>query len=279
MALTGEELYNLWSNPDFKEYLLFCLASKDTDLKKAANYYQKMDDLLRNRISRSKREDGKQDDIFEECWPNKIVEYVRWLVSDYIRRQHSKRNAKVRERVVAQDNSEVPKRLYEIVTLVSKLHTFDGYDAIMERLRYREKGIGAELIYPRFTAAMLRLGDVLDVENNRFSLYSVEHMSQMPEESSTHMLKHEAISHIIITPEEIQVEAESDQIEVCQCAQDWFHLIEREVQDLIYSWNEIAPPLLRGCTLKRSQCYVYLLDSNNKKHAYHLERQLSLIHI
>lgn len=143
----------------------------------------------------------------------------------------------------------------------------------MERLRYREKGIGAELIYPRFTAAMLRLGDVLDVENNRFSLYSVEHMSQMPEESSTHMLKHEAISHIIITPEEIQVEAESDQIEVCQCAQDWFHLIEREVQDLIYSWNEIAPPLLRGCTLKRSQCYVYLLDSNNKKHAYHLERQ------
>lgn len=273
MALTGEELYNLWSNPDFKEYLLFCLASKDTDLKKAANYYQKMDDLLRNRISRSKREDGKQDDIFEECWPNKIVEYVRWLVSDYIRRQHSKRNAKVRERVVAQDNSEVPKRLYEIVTLVSKLHTFDGYDAIMERLRYREKGIGAELIYPRFTAAMLRLGDVLDVENNRFSLYSVEHMSQMPEESSTHMLKHEAISHIIITPEEIQVEAESDQIEVCQCAQDWFHLIEREVQDLIYSWNEIAPPLLRGCTLKRSQCYVYLLDSNNKKHAYHLERQ------
>lgn len=34
MALTGEELYDLWSNPDFKEYLLFCLASKDPDLKK-----------------------------------------------------------------------------------------------------------------------------------------------------------------------------------------------------------------------------------------------------
>lgn len=76
--------------------------------------------------------------------------------------------------------------------------------------------------------------------------------------------KHEAISHIIITSEEIQVEAESDQIEVCKCAQDWFHLIEQEVQDLIYSWNEIAPPLLRGCTLKRSHCHVYLLDSNNK---------------
>ena len=273
MALTGEELCDLWSNPDFKEYLLFCLTSKDTDLKKAANYYQKMDDLLRNRTSQSKREEGKQDDIFEECWPNKIVEYVKWLVSDYIRRQHSKRNLKVRKRVIAQNNSEVPHRLYEMAALVAELHTFDGYDAIMEGLRYREKGIGAELIYPRFTAAMLRLGDVLDVENNRFSLYSVEHMSQMPEESSIHMLKHAAIRHIIITPEEIQVEAESDQIEVCQCAQDWFHLIEQEVQDLIYSWNEIAPPLLRGCTLKRSQCYVYLLDNNNKKHAYHLERQ------
>lgn len=273
MALTGKELHDLWSDPDFKEYLLACLTSKDPDLKEAASYYQKMDELLRSKTNMRHTEDKNRKDIFEECWPNRIVEYVKWLVSDYVRRQHSKRNVKVRERVVAEDNSEVPRRLYEIVALVSELHTYDGYDAIMERLRYREKGIGAELIYPRFTAALLRLGDVLDVENNRFSLYSVEHMEQMPGLSSTHMLKHEAISHIIITSEEIQVEAESDQIEVCKCAQDWFHLIEQEVQDLIYSWNEIAPPLLRGCTLKRSHCHVYLLDSNNKKHAYHLGRQ------
>ena len=46
-------------------------------------------------------------------------------VSDYVRRQHSKRNVKVRERVVAEDNSEVPRRLYEIVALVSELHTYD----------------------------------------------------------------------------------------------------------------------------------------------------------
>lgn len=39
MALTGKELHDLWSDPDFKEYLLACLTSKDPDLKEAASYY------------------------------------------------------------------------------------------------------------------------------------------------------------------------------------------------------------------------------------------------
>ena len=121
MALTGKELHDLWSDPDFKEYLLACLTSKDPDLKEAASYYQKMDELLRSKTNMRHTEDKNRKDIFEECWPNRIVEYVKWLVSDYVRRQHSKRNVKVRERVVAEDNSEVPRRLYEIVALVSDI--------------------------------------------------------------------------------------------------------------------------------------------------------------
>ena len=46
MAVTGSELYELWRNPDFKEYLLNCLSSKDPDEKEAAQYYQHMDDAL-----------------------------------------------------------------------------------------------------------------------------------------------------------------------------------------------------------------------------------------
>ena len=105
--MTGKELHDLWSDPDFKEYLLACLTSKDPDLKEAASYYQKMDELLRSKTNMRHTEDKNRKDIFEECWPNRIVEYVKWLVSDYVRRQHSKRNVKVRERVVAEDNSEV----------------------------------------------------------------------------------------------------------------------------------------------------------------------------
>ena len=49
MAVTGSELYELWRNPDFKEYLLNCLSSKDPDEKEAAQYYQDMDDALRKK--------------------------------------------------------------------------------------------------------------------------------------------------------------------------------------------------------------------------------------
>ena len=53
--------------------------------------------------------------------------------------------------------------------------TGEGWFLTGEMLELINEGV---MIYPRFTAALLRLGDVLDVENNRFSLYSVEHMEQ-----------------------------------------------------------------------------------------------------
>ncbi len=126
----------------------------------------------------------------------------------------------------------------------------------------KKKGIRAESIYPRFAAAMLRLGDVLDVENNRFSEFAVEHMTQMPYESILHKMKHESITHIVISPEVIR-----------RCAQRWFDLVNKEVEDLIYGWNEIAPPALLGCTLKRSQCYVYFVNESNTRVRYELAKQ------
>lgn len=270
MAVTGSELYELWRNPDFKEYLLNCLSSKDPDEKEAAQYYQDMDDALRKKEYNN--EEKKDKDIFSDIWPARIVNYVKWLVTGYIRRLHSKRNSLVRKRIIQLQDKKVPQRLYEMAALISELHGED-FEELLNQLNYEEKGIRAESIYPRFAAAMLRLGDVLDVENNRFSEFAVEHMTQMPYESILHKMKHESITHIVISPEVIQLEAESDDMNVCRCAQRWFDLVNKEVEDLIYGWNEIAPPALLGCTLKRSQCYVYFVNESNTRVRYELAKQ------
>ena len=273
MALTGQELYELWKDQEFKEYLISSLESQDMDRKRAAEYYFKMNDVLMQSHVIEKYIQDKDKSIFDDYWPAKISNYVKWLVADFIRKHHSLRNMIVRKRVVTITNSVIPVRLYKMATLIAQLHTEDDYNRILTQLKYQEKGIGAELIYPRFAAAMLRIGDVLDVENNRFFLYSIEHMIEMPLESMFHFLKHESIQHIVITTEKVQLEASSGYLEVCRCARQWFDLVEREVKDLIYSWNEITPPLLCGCKLKRSNCHVYYEDKVMGRAEYKLDNQ------
>lgn len=273
MALTGEELESLWKDENFKEYLLQCLTNGGVDIQTAAKYYFQMNDALMNTSLVDKYVQDKDKCIFEDTWPAEITNYVKWLVADYIRRQHSQRNILVRKRVITVRNSEIPDRLYEIVVVIAQLHGADNYEEVFTQLEYEEKGIGAELIYPRFAAAMLRLGDVLDVENNRFSFYSIEHMIKMPISSQVHLLKHASIRHIVITTESVKLEAVSDKLEVCKCAREWFDLVDNEVRELIYSWNEIAPPLLCGCKLKRSVCNVYYINKKGEKVAYSIEKQ------
>lgn len=273
MALTGEELCDLWKQEEFKEYLLKCITAGGMDMKEAAIYYVHMNDILMSTNKLSEYVQNKEKCIFDACWPAKITTYVKWLVAEYIRKQHGKRNMIVRKRIVTLENSEIPIRLYNVITIIAQLHGADCYGDILEQLEYKEKGIGAELIYPRFAAAMLRIGDVLDVENNRFSTYSVKNMIQMPTTSQIHLLKHQSISHIVITDEDIKLEAVSSDIEVCKCARQWFDLVDQETKELIYSWNEIAPPELCGCKLKRSICNVYYVNKRNNKAAYSIERQ------
>lgn len=273
MALTGKELHDIWINPEFKQYLIECLNSNWKDSRQASMYYHQMDMTLRDPKKLNEYEKKYEKCIFDDCWPAEISNYVKWLVSDFIRKYHSERNAAVKERIVTLKNPEIPKRLYRIASTISALHTENEYEKILKELKYEEKGIGAELTYPRFTAAMLRIGDVLDVENNRFSIYSVEHMIHMPSESTLHLLKHEAIRHILITTSEIQLEAVSDNLSVCKNAREWFNMVDSEVRELIYSWNEMAPPLLRGCKLKRSECHVYYNDATNGYVEYDINSQ------
>lgn len=273
MALTGEELETIWTDEDFKEYLLKTLTHGGLDMQTAAKYYFQMNDVLMNTEQLKMYIQDKNRCIFEACWPAKITNYVKWLVADYIRRRHSERNLIVRKRVVTLENAEIPIRLYKVVAVIAQLHTANHYEDIFEQLEYEEKGIGAELIYPRFAAAMLRIGDVLDVENNRFSMYSAKHMMAIPWSSKLHMLKHEAIRHIVITTENIKLEAVSDDQEVCKCAREWFDLVDKEARELIYSWNEVVPPALHGCRLKRSECKVFYEKKTGQKAKYSIEKQ------
>lgn len=65
--------------------------------------------------------------------------------------------------------------------------------------------------YPCFVAAMLRLGVLLDLDNGRFPAWFSKEVAQnkniIPKLSILHFGKHEAVSHLLITPDKIEITA------------------------------------------------------------------------
>lgn len=273
MAMTGSQLCELWRKKEFESYIFDCLSKSDIDEVRAAGFYKQMDNLLHDKAQMEDIDNEKIEPVsFEQCWPIKISNYMEWLVTNYIRKEHGARNARARERITTVKEPAIPLRLYEYAVVIAGLHTED-YRNIMENLPYEEKGIGVETVHPRFAAAMLRLGDVLDMDNNRFSIYAMEHLLEIPELSMQHYQKHQAIRSIQISTEEICFTAVAADLKVCQETGRWFQAIDNEVNSLISAWNIMASPELKGCTLRPSVCKIYYEDVGHNKVEYHTSQQ------
>ncbi len=125
------------------------------------------------------------------------------------------------------------------------------------RLPPCEKGFGNSRIHPRFVAALLRMGDLLDMDNNRFNVRAIEHFGALPYMSSLHYKKHRDITHISIRPERIEAEAVCTEPEVCVVINSWFTMLSEEIKNLICHWNEMAPDAIKGCLLTVNPFRIY----------------------
>lgn len=110
-------------------------------------------------------------------------------------------------------------------------------------------GIVGDNFHPRFVAAMLRLGDLLDLDNDRFPLWFVREVAQkqslIPRLSYLHYYKHEAVSHLFISPQKIEIradcETEKGGFETADLISQWTGWLQQECFDLRLAWEDIAP--------------------------------------
>ncbi len=110
-------------------------------------------------------------------------------------------------------------------------------------------GIINDDFHPRFVAAMLRLGDLLDLDNDRFPTWFVHEAAKnktiIPKLSVLHYRKHESISHLLITEKKIEIQAycysSQDGYETASLVSQWTGLLQGECRQLRLHWNEIAP--------------------------------------
>ena len=271
MPYNFTEMENFWKNikKDEKFSLFFrqALRSDDNELKKSAQYINGISRKLKVELLEGSL---KRDDTvrIETEWPVKVYRAVTYVTMEYVRRNHAERSKEAIETCELfskKGHSQIEPRLYKYVAQCCYMHAVEREDIL--EMPCVENDIETDHCHPRFVAYMLRLGDLLDISNNRFSIIDLFHYGKLPENSELHKKKHEAIEHINFTDRVIEITARSDNEEVCQLTNDWFSWIKDEVRFLISNWTEFAPQAIGGCTLSEPITKVYL----NNEEFYRIE--------
>lgn len=266
MVIQHDEALELWrSDQSFKKYLKRVAGDVTSDMCEYVNYYMQLDNLLHSKKQMEDIEDEmlRIYDIAND-WPIIIKKNVTMITADYIRRHHQERSKKFFDIFSETIEKKVTEdRLYRLLGQVSFAHG-QNLDYIMQELPVETNGFGNEKIHPQFVAMLIRLGDLLDLDNNRFDIYTMEHFGMLPATSKTHYQKHLAVSHFLVTEYKIEAEERTENLETCKAAYLWFDYIRTEVAALTSHWNAVVPKELLGCTFQKCDLKVYLCGNEYK---------------
>ncbi|QTD30633.1 HD domain-containing protein [Pseudomonas fluorescens] len=178
--------------------------------------------------------------------PQDAVEKFRQLLAGWYRQRHAQRASQIvddpwREAGISSPRNELlPKRLFRILGNICKLHG-SSFKDLMDQLSYCEAGMGSEDCHPRFVACLLRLGDLLDLDDNRFCPVMQRVAGNLPPSSQAHVHKHASIRHFRLDRERIEVFAVCDSTDGYVETVQWFRWLEQEVQQQMSRWNDIVP--------------------------------------
>lgn len=237
MVILFEDVKKHWETEEFQDYLKELEGSNDSSLSNAAKYINQLKDNLAK-------------DSLPLSWPIQIRRYVTFIVADYFRGRHASLSKDYLQRF-ARDwgldlsyNGLIPQRLLYLLGEISYLHT-ENLDSILQ-LDYTANGFSSDYIHPRFVAEMLRLGDLLDVDNNRFNPYTEKVSGARPETSMSHIQKHLAATHIMISPTQIEYRADCLDEQTFRETQRFVTWLKEEVHFLAVHWLEIMPQAIKG---------------------------------
>lgn len=217
----------------------------------------------------------------------------RYLLADYLRNDHGKESEKIINDLsrigINCQNNLTPKRIRSLVGKIVSAHT-KSFSEVM-KLPYKVNGILLEEGHPKFIACMLRLGDLLDIDNDRHSEVFLNNIkSTIPSESLNHLNKHRSINHLRIDSKRIEISAEISKNEfqeeaysIATLTQEWFKYIENEVKNQMVNWNDIVPkkdygylPTLGKLEVKL-EGYDYINLNNEPKFTIDTENALELL--
>lgn len=229
MVVTAKELFDKFSLDDkkFKKLSKIMYKSRNDDIKLAWSYLEPLfryGDQMKNSESIeewSEKEDRNIEQynnienlkkIFDSKWyewPLYFTQAFMMLIQEYSRSCHAQMSYDkiIEEACEKEYEGIIPLRLRYLVAEIAALHTADS-DEVIENLSKTVQGIFVDQAHPRFVAELLRIGDLLDIDNNRFNQYQLAVSGNPSYNSFAHQLKHRALRDFLVTPEKIVVHAD-----------------------------------------------------------------------
>lgn len=249
MVLECRKIEENWETKEFQEYLYELESSSDNTLAQNAKFINSLGDVL-----------GKKEKILS--WPVKVRHAVTLIIADYYRRRHA-----LESKVYIEDmgktfhidlgyNGLIQQRLISLLGELVCLHTESNEKVL--NLDYQTNGYNADYVHPRFLAQMLRMGDLLDADNNRFSTTNEIVFGGIPESSKNHWEKHMSARHILITPDIIEYRADCNKIEVYRETRVFLSWLKEEVEFWSLNWKDIMPKSIKGSAPKLGTCELLL---------------------
>lgn len=249
MVIECKKIEQNWESKEFQEYLHEMEDSNDDSMAKNAKFINSLGDKL-----------GKKENV--SSWPVHVRNAVTLLIAEYYRRQHAETSGSYVKDMGSMFhldfsfNNLIQERLIQLLGDIICLHTQSGRKIL--DLDYRTNGFNADYAHPRFIAQMLRMGDLLDADNNRFNSTNEFVFGEIPDSSKNHWEKHKSARHILITPDIIEYRADCESEQVYRETRNFLSWLKEEVEFWALNWKSIMPVNINGSAPKLGKCELLL---------------------
>ncbi|WP_437991095.1 HD domain-containing protein [Sorangium sp. So ce145] len=228
MIVPGETMRAWWLHEKFGTFLDGLKNHTDDDIRCAAELLDKNSDV---------RPQG-------ETWPFDVQRALVLVMAEYARPRHPGESRKYINAPSLIDlrsprTQLVPRRFWSLLGRICENHGL-GFSETM-KLPARESGFAMDEAHPRFVACMLRLGDLLDLDDGRFCPVLARTFGGLPPSSKAHKEKHHSIEEFLVDASEIRVVAECKIREAFDVTEQWFTWLRNELRDQSVHWAEISP--------------------------------------
>ena len=182
--------------------------------------------------------------------PDFMQKYTQ-LMAEWFRRKHHKNSADIVRApfssigLSSPRNELLPKRLFDILAGICQAHG-ENFSNVL-RLPKAEAGLGVEDCHPKYVACLLRMGDLLDIDDNRFCpVMRCICGDSFPKLSQTHLEKHYSVKHFRLDTERIEIRCECPNPEAYEVTSDWFNWLKNEYHEQTQHWTDIVPSIKLG---------------------------------
>lgn len=233
MVVLWDEITELWEKAEFQTYLKSLQSSHEIGLRRAADFLLKKENIAK-----------------VSSWPLETYRSVGLVISTYFRGRHAQMSKSYIQTSMAGleldlgHSNRIQPRLIKLLARICQLHT-EPSEKILE-LEFQTNGYRSDYAHPRFIAVLLRLGDLLDVDNGRFNATGERAIGGLPESSVKHKEKHEATTHLLVTPEEIEFCSDCPTQQAYQETRSFINQLENELDFFTKYWPDIVPEGFEG---------------------------------